>query len=96
MNEVNFSEIRDRLSEAALYEGLAEEATELAKEALKVARILRGESPTPVTLGEACSNVREEYTDVELYAAIVGLSVNFEQMMRKSERWVERLKKREK
>lgn len=41
--------ILDAIGEPAMYEMLAEEATELAHAAQKMARILRGEKPTPVT-----------------------------------------------
>ena len=48
----------------AMLEQLAEEASELAKAALKLARIERDENPTPVTKDEAEMNLTEEYTDV--------------------------------
>ena len=51
---------------AALYENLAEEAIELAHAALKTARALRNENPTPVTTNEADNHVLEELQDVYL------------------------------
>ena len=41
--------IIEEIGEAAMLEQLAEECTELAKAALKMARIIRKENPTPVT-----------------------------------------------
>ena len=40
--------IIEEIGEAAMLEQLAEECTELAKAALKMARIIRKENPTPV------------------------------------------------
>lgn len=51
---------------AALYENLAEEAIELAHAALKTARALRNENPTPITTNEANNHVLEELQDVYL------------------------------
>lgn len=48
----------------AMLEQAAEEASELAKAALKLARIYRGENPTPITRGDAALNLIEEYTDL--------------------------------
>ena len=47
----------------ALYENLAEEAVEVAKEALKCARIIRGENPTPVSSAEATERLENEIND---------------------------------
>lgn len=54
----------DQIGEPAMYEQLAEECTELAKAALKMARVLRKENPTPVTEDEASAMVLEEAADV--------------------------------
>ena len=40
--------IAEKIGQAALLEQTAEEAAELSHAALKLARILRGENPTPV------------------------------------------------
>lgn len=45
--------IIEEIGEAAMLEQLAEECTELAKAALKMARIIRKENPTPVTEKDA-------------------------------------------
>lgn len=73
----------------------SEEATELAKEALKMARILRGENPTPVTMETAMANLREEYTDVVQCAEELGIMVDKDQIERKQarfrRRWIDRM-----
>lgn len=56
--------IEQYISEAGLYEMLAEEASELAAAALKMSRVLREESPTPITREEATAHVNEEAGDV--------------------------------
>lgn len=54
------------IPEPALLEQTAEEATELAHACLKLARIQRGESPTPVSIEEAREAVILETADVEV------------------------------
>jgi hypothetical protein len=56
--------MRDHIGEPAMYEQMAEECAELAKAALKIARIERGENPTPKTKEQAMADLIEEYTDV--------------------------------
>lgn len=58
--------ILEAIGEAALLEQWAEECTEQAQAALKVARILRKENPTPVTLAKARKNLIEETADASL------------------------------
>ena len=79
--------IIEEIGEAAMLEQLAEECTELAKAALKMARIIRKENPTPVT-------EKEEYTDVVQCAGELSLTVDEEQMARKHERWEKRVRDR--
>lgn len=52
------------LSNAAMFEQLGEEASKLTQAALKVARILRDENPTPVDRNTALDNLEEEWQDV--------------------------------
>lgn len=66
--------IRTRLGEAALWEGAAEEAMEFGQQALKMARILRRENPTPATVLETCGKVIEEFTDVRIYTELLKLN----------------------
>ncbi len=49
LENTNIRTVCDMIGEPAVYEQLAEECSELAKAALKMARILRNENPTPVT-----------------------------------------------
>jgi hypothetical protein len=60
--------ILEQIGEAATWEQLAEEAVELAHAALKVARIVRGENPTPKHYGEAVDKCYEEFTDLQIMA----------------------------
>ena len=54
----------ERIGEPATLELLAEECTELAHAALKLARKERGENPTPVYLDDCHVSVVEEWADV--------------------------------
>ena len=84
-------EIRQKFPEAALYEQLAEECVELAHAALKLARIKRGENPTPVSVEEALGAVMEEYTDLRLVAYVLEMLWDVDVFERKLLRWKERL-----
>lgn len=75
----------------AMLEQLAEESAELSQAALKVARILRGENPTPVKYPEAMGNLIEEYTDVMQCANEIGLLVDLSQIKDKEQRFQERI-----
>ena len=83
----------EKIGAAAMLEQLAEEATELAHAALKLARIERGENPTPVLKEVAMDHLIEEYTDVVQCAEELRLVTNREQIklkkMRFEERWKE-------
>jgi NTP pyrophosphatase (non-canonical NTP hydrolase) len=79
------------VSTAARYEQLAEECVELAHAALKTARILRGENPTPRSLPETQAKVKEEYSDVVQTAVSLDIFVDEDQMKSKDERWRARI-----
>ena len=83
--------IKELISEAAVYEQLAEEAAELAQAASKCARILRGENPTPVSWGEAHRNLIEEFTDVKVCGNELDLVVDMELYSTKIKRWQHRI-----
>lgn len=85
-------EIIKQVGAPALFEGVAEEAVELAKAALKVARIMRKENPTPVTLDEAAREVVVEYSDLRVYLDILRILVDGEVYDDKKQRFIERLK----
>lgn len=86
--------IEESISRAGLFEQLAEEATELAHAALKMARVLRGENPTPMSEKAAEIYVLEEYSDVVLCARILEVQENHSVMLMKHKRWNERLLER--
>lgn len=75
----------------AMYTQLAEEAAELSQAALKVARIMHGTNPTPISLIEAKDMVREELTDVVQCATYLELGIDYEQIKHKEERWANRI-----
>ena len=83
--------IRTTLGEAALYEQLAEECVELAQAALKKARILRADNPTPVTSDEADRMITEEFTDVLNCGRLLELEMDERMANRKLDRLVKRI-----
>lgn len=87
--------VKEQLSVEELLCQLAEEASELAKAALKLRRVLDGSNPTPVTYDEAMENIHEEIADVRLLLELLELTnkpVQTEIMVAKLTRWTERLK----
>ena len=76
----------------AMYEQLAEEAAELAQAALKVSRTIRGENPTPMTQRQAHENVVEELADLAVVCEVIGLEPDKSIMLKKMQRWADRLK----
>lgn len=89
-------DIVKEIGEAATLEQLAEECAELSKAALKMARVLRKNNPTPVTSEEARANLCEEAGDVcnciELLKDANILSINRAEMESKIQRWKNRIK----
>ena len=85
--------IKAFVSEATLYENLAEECTELAKAALKKARKLRGENPTPKTIEEIDNDIDEELADVHVCMYVLGLGCEIDEFYRKIARWCDRIEK---
>ena len=71
----------------------AKEAAELAHAALKMARIIRNENPTPVTKEEAFAALEEEVTDVDICQQELALKpvgyIRAEKIYRFWERWGE-------
>lgn len=84
------------LSEPVRLEQLAEECSELAQAALKLARIRRGENPTPVVESAAADALLEEIADVLVCMDAVIRPVDFRDVERycteKKQRWEARLK----
>ena len=79
-----------RIGVPAMLELLAEESAELAKAALKTARVWRGENPTPVRIIDAYQALVEEFTDTVQCAEELRLTADREQMERKRRRFEER------
>lgn len=83
--------VSDVLSDAALYEQLAEECVELAHACQKKARKLRGENPTPMEMEDIDNNVVEEYTDVQLVISLLNIHEDITLYWEKYDRWCQRL-----
>ena len=78
-----------------LWSLLSEEASELASASAKLARILRGVSPTPVRLDKAMENVVEELTDVFNVLDVLQVAPDSTIGFMKKIRWCERLQERD-
>lgn len=89
--------IRNHVPQAACYEMLAEEAIEVAHAALKIARILRGENPTPVELKKAKQKLYEEMIDLQVATDAADDPWGFVPIdySKKVDRWYDRLVKKE-
>ena len=91
-------DIIKEIGTAAMLEQLAEECTELGKAALKMARIIRKDNPTPVTIQQAKENLCEESGDVitciEMLESADVLFVDDNARNEKIERWKNRIKNR--
>lgn len=87
------TEIHTLLGCCELLAGMAEEAAELSQAALKLRRTIDKSNPTPVSTGEASHKLNEEFADVVLCAAALGLDrEEVERFIReKAARWSMRL-----
>lgn len=81
----------EKIGRPAMLEQMAEEAAELAQAALKLARVLRAENPTPVTLEEAKMNLTAEFTDVQHCAGELKLETDWRQIDAKNRRFKQRM-----
>ena len=90
-----YEEIQERLPRGELLCQLSEEASELAKAALKLRRAEDGTNPTPVTVEEATDNLLEEIGDVLLCLEVLEIDLLHEKIdgstHSKLSRWVRRL-----
>lgn len=88
--------IVEEIGTAAMLEQLAEECSELGKAALKMARIIRNDNPTPVTTEQAKENLSEEAGDVttciEMLQNARIFSISDKARNAKIERWKKRIK----
>ncbi len=80
------------IGEAAMLEMLAEELAECSHEALKLARVLRHENPTPKTEKEVRASLREEWSDVVQCSKELNLDVDWNQIEMKRKRFEQRWK----
>lgn len=62
----------------AVLEQCAEELAELTQAALKMARKLRGENPTPMTHAQAAEHLHEELGDVRLCLKVLDVAMDVE------------------
>ena len=90
--------VKSALNEREMFEQLAEECNELGQASLKVIRAKRlSNNITPMSLGQALSNLREEMKDVILLIAMIEEEDVINSMVDdipynpKLKRWAERL-----
>ena len=88
---INRIDIIKKTGLPASYEALAEEATELAKAALKCARALRRESYTPMSYNDCKKSLEEEFSDVICCANVLNLKPNQDIIDYKTFRWKQRI-----
>ena len=87
--------IRARLSLEDQLLQLAEECGELSAAVLKLVRIRRGKSPTPIKEIEALGRIEEELTDVRVCLDVIGDQIWRSDLYAfKMNRWYYRLRKR--
>ena len=84
----------------AVLEQCAEELAELTQAALKMARKLRGENPTPVTHAQAAEHLHEELGDVRLCIKVLDAAMGWDNTAtveaEKLRRWLERINQEQK
>ena len=95
----NIDYIANNISELAVLMTLAEEASELSKAAMKLARAKELlDNPTPISVEQAANDLIEEYNDllncIFMLQRVSGLTVSENMMLRDSkyQRWAERIK----
>lgn len=86
----------EKIGKAAMYEQLAEECTELAQAALKMARKMRNENPTPKSATDIWENLIEEVSDVCTCFYELGLKPDVNVQRKKMDRFEKRWEKYEK
>ena len=87
-------EVIRTIGEPALLEQLAEECSELAQAALKLARVERGENPTPKTFIECLNALIEEMADVKMCISVIETSRALDVCWisaEKEKRWAKRI-----
>lgn len=84
-------DILEEIGQAAVLEQLAEECCELGQAALKSARFVRGENPTPVSEEDLSRQMVEEFSDVMLVWAVLTGDQDQWANAPKLKRWIERI-----
>ena len=88
--------IIDEIGQPAMLEQLGEELAEAGQASLKLARVKRGENPTPKTEMQCLDALTEEIADVELCIEQLGNLVDRGRIeaikQQKLARWMSRLK----
>lgn len=96
---MSLKDVVDKIGIPAALEQLAEECAELQHAALKMARKMRGENPTPAPLELISANFNEEIADVMVCIdALIQADVADNEeiakwMEKKDKRWAERVEK---
>lgn len=83
--------INQNVPEAAIYEQMAEECSELSHALLKKARKLRGENYTPSSTEQIEHDILEEFTDVLLCAKVLHIEMDPFIFVEKLNRWALRV-----
>ena len=98
MDDIDY--IANNISELAVLMALAEEASELSKAAIKLARA-KGllDNPTPISVEQAENDLIEEYNDLLICVGVLNkmpsltICVDVDLRKRKCRRWAERIKR---
>lgn len=93
--EQEVNQVIEAIGLPAVLEQCAEELAELTQTALKMARKLRGENPTPMTHAQAAEHLHEELGDVRLCLKVLDVAVGGDNTTaveaEKLRRWLDRL-----
>ena len=84
--------IQTELPYTVLLDQTAEECCELAQALLKKSRKLRDANPTPKSMLEIDHDIIEEFTDLMICVALIGLWEDTDIFEQKLKRWASRIK----
>lgn len=98
--EQEVNQVIEAIGLPAVLEQCAEELAELTQAALKMARKLRGENPTPVTHSQAAEHLHEELGDVRLCLKVLDAAMGGDNTAaveaEKLRRWLDRITQEQK
>lgn len=93
--EQEVNQVIEAIGLPAVLEQCAEELAKLTQAALKMARKLRGENPTPMTHAQAAEHLHEELGDVRLCLKVLDVAMGGDNTTaveaEKLQRWLDRL-----